>query len=629
VNTFTPSIDWSHELVHSAVWVMQTFVIAAVCVLAVLVLIGRFTEWGRQFWRVSGRYFTGRHSVPVWALLAVLLVSSILSVRISVLLSYQVNDLFTALQVAFQGDASANAGRQGFWSTMGVFAVLATCYVVRLLGDLYVTQRFQIRWRIWLSRRFIDDWLTDFAYFRGQFSRQPIDNPDQRIQQDIDIFTAGVGGQPNNPANHSGDTLLFGAVEAVLSVFSFGAILWRLSGPLTLAGITIPKALFWIVIAYVFVVTVIAFVIGRPLIRLSFVNELRNAGFRYALVRVRDGAAAIGLYRGENVERAVLTRRLSSVMDNYRHWLNRVVLFTGWNLSVGQAINPLPWLVQAQRLFARQVSFGDVWQSATAFGAIHDSLSFFRNAYDQFASYRAAIIRLDGLIDENSRAGAYTTVATATSADGGLEADGVEVRTPDGEALVRKLDFSLAPGETLLISGPSGIGKTVLLQSLAGLWPFVTGRVRLPSSRHDAMFVPQLPYLPLGDLRAALSYPLAQGELTDRQIQRAMAQVALSHLIIRLNEAPYWAKVLSVGEQQRIAFARILLSRPGAVFLDESTSAMDEGMELMLYELIRAELPNTIVVSVSHRSTLQHLHARHLELVGGGEWRLDALPTRS
>jgi putative ATP-binding cassette transporter len=193
---------------------------------------------------------------------------------------------------------------------MGVFAVLATCYVVRLLGDLYVTQRFQIRWRIWLSRRFIDDWLTDFAYFRGQFSRQPIDNPDQRIQQDIDIFTAGVGGQPNNPANHSGDTLLFGAVEAVLSVFSFGAILWRLSGPLTLAGITIPKALFWIVIAYVFVVTVIAFVIGRPLIRLSFVNELRNAGFRYALVRVRDGAAAIGLYRGENVERAVLTRRL-------------------------------------------------------------------------------------------------------------------------------------------------------------------------------------------------------------------------------------------------------------------------------------------------------------------------------
>ena len=627
MTTFRPSIDWSHEVFNSGVWVLEVFVLTAVCMLVVLVVIGWFTEWGRQFWRVSGEYFKGRQSLPVWALLAVLLVSSILSVRISVLLSYQVNDLFTALQVAFQGESSRMTGIHGFWTTMGVFAVLATCYVIRLLADLYVTQRFIMRWRIWLSRRFIDGWLGDFAYFRSQFSRQPIDNPDQRIQQDIDIFTAGVGGQANNPANHSGNTLLFGAVEAVLSVFSFGVILWRLSGPLTLAGFTIPKALFWIVIAYVFAVTIVAFVIGRPLIRLSFLNELRNAGFRYALVRVRDASAAIGLYRGENVERSLLTGRLLSVMDNYRNWLNRVVLFTGWNLSVGQAINPLPWLVQAQRLFAHQISFGDVWQSSTAFGAIHDSLSFFRNAYDQFASYRAAIIRLDGLVDENSRAGAFTAVTTVVSADGGLRVDGVEVRRPDGEPLVRSLDLSLDPGDALLISGRSGIGKTVLLQSLAGLWPFVSGRVHLPSRREDAMFVPQLPYIPLGDLRAAVSYPHADGELTDRQIQQAMVQVALSHLVIRLNEARDWAKALSVGEQQRIAFARILLSRPRAVFLDESTSAMDEGLELMLYELIRAELPDTILVSVSHRTTLEQFHGHQLELVGDGDWRLDRLTT--
>ncbi|MGX9792059.1 ABC transporter ATP-binding protein/permease [Mycobacterium sp. MMS18-G62] len=627
MTTFRPSIDWGNEFANSSVWVLEVFALTAVCLLVVLVMIGRFTEWGRQFWRVSGEYFKGTQSWPVWALLAVLLVSCIVSVRISVLLSYQVNDLFTALQVAFQGESSRMTGIHGFWVTMGVFAILATCYVVRLLADLYVTQRFIMRWRIWLSRRFIDDWLGDFAYFRSQFSRQPIDNPDQRIQQDIDIFTANVGGQPNNPANHSGNTLLFGAVEAVLSVFSFGVILWRLSGPLTFAGITIPKALFWIVIAYVVVVTIVAFVIGRPLIRLSFLNELRNATFRYALVRVRDASAAIGLYRGENVERSLLTGRLLSVMDNYRHWLNRVVLFTGWNLSVGQAINPLPWLVQAQRLFANQISFGDVWQSSTAFGSIHDSLSFFRNAYDQFASYRAAIIRLDGLVDENSRARAFTAVTTAVSEDGGLEVDGVEVRTPDGEPLVRSLDFSLDAGETLLISGPSGVGKTVLLQSLAGLWPFVSGRVQLPARREDTMFVPQLPYIPLGDLRAIVSYPHTAGELGDRQIQQAMVQVALSHLVIRLNEARDWGKVLSVGEQQRIAFARILLSRPRAVFLDESTSAMDEGLEMMLYELIRAELPDTILVSVSHRSTLERFHGRHLELVGDGDWRLGRLTT--
>jgi putative ATP-binding cassette transporter len=518
-------------------------------------------------------------------------------------------------------------GIQGFWSTMAVFAVLAVCAVLRYLVDLYVTQRFIMRWRIWLSRRFIDNRLGDSAYFRAQFSRRPIDNPEQRIQQDIDIFTTGVGGEANNPAYDSNNTLLFGAVEALLSAFSFGAILWQLSGPLTFGGVTLPRALFWIVITYVLAATIIAFVIGRPMIRLSYLNELRNASFRYAMVRLRDASAAIGLYRGEDAERKLLNGQLFAVMDNYRSWLNRMMLFIGWNFSVSQAINPLPYIVQAQRLFAQQISFGDVMQSGIAFGEIHNSLSFFRNAYDQFASYRAAVIRLDGLVNENSRARLFTQVTTTGSKDGTLEVDSVEVRTPEGEYLVRALDINLDPGDTLLISGPSGIGKTVLLQSLAGLWPFVSGRVRLPSGRQEAMFVPQLPYLPLGDLRAAVSYPHEEGAVGDRAIQQALVKVALSHLVIRLNDVRDWAKVLSVGEQQRIAFARVLLSKPRAVFLDESTSSLDEGLELMLYELIRAELPETIVVSVSHRSTVEQFHGRQLELVGGGEWRLDRLTT--
>jgi putative ATP-binding cassette transporter len=626
-----PSVDWNNELLNSTLWVLKAFGAAAVCVLIVLVLVGRFTEWGRQFWRITGEYFVGRASLPVWVTAAALLMSVVMSVRVSVLLSYYANDLFSALQFAFQGGGTSNealkeAGIAGFWKSMAIFAVLATLSAFRFLLDLYVTQRFVIRWRVWLTGRFVDDWLDGYAYFRGQLASKPVDNPDQRIQQDVDIVTA-ITGQQNSPAHGSERMLVFGAVESCLSVASFGSILWQLSGPLTLLGVTIPRALFWIVIVYVGAATVIAFWIGHPLIRLNFLNELRNASFRYAMTRLKDSASAIGLYRGEDVERHQLREKLSAIIANYRGWLSRMMWFVGWNFSVSQAINPLPFIVQAQRLFAQEISFGAVMQSATAFQAIHDSLSFFRYAYDSFAGYRAALMRLDGLLDANSRARVLPQLTTLHAPDAALRLEGVDVRTPDGKSLIQQLNVSLDPGDSLVIRGPSGSGKTVLLESLAGLWPYASGNVLFPVAGRETMFLSQLPYLPLGDLRAVASYPRREGSVSDEDIQHALLKAALPHLIIRIREVRDWGKMLSIGEQQRIAFARILVNRPKAVFLDESTSALDEGLELMLYEAVRTELPDSIIVSVSHRNTVEQHHELQLELLGGGEWRLERFAT--
>ena len=627
MENFKPSLDWAHEFVPSMLWILKTYAITAVLSLLVLVLLAKFTVWGRQYWRITGDYFKGRKSIGVWAWVAVLLLSTIISVRLDVLLSYYGNDLFTSLQVAFQGRGADNdemreSGIHGFWMSLIVFAILATIYISRVMLDIYLTQRFIIRWRMWLTDRVTCDWLDDRAYYRTRFTDSDIDNPDQRIQYDVDIFTAGVGSSPNTPMVGTSSTLLFGAINSLVTVVSFTVILWNLSGPLTAFGLTLGHALFWVVLIYVVFATIIAFWIGHPLIRLSFRNELTNAVFRYALVRLRDAAEAVGFYRGEDAERGLLRTKFAAIIANYRRFVNRTIALTGWNLSMSQIINPLPLVIQAPRLFKGQIDLGDVTQSSSAFGSIHDSLSFFSNAYDSFAAYRAAIIRLHGLVETNQAARELPTLTTVDSHDGSVELKRVEVRTPSGAQLVDPLDVRLEPGETLVITGRSGAGKTTLLRSLAQLWPYTSGTLCRPTEDHATMFLSQMPYVPLGDLRTVVSYPANSGEISDENLMRALSQVALSHLSNRLNDAQDWAKVLSPGEQQRIAFARVLLTRPRAVFLDESTSALDEGLEFALYDLVRTELPNTILVSVSHRHTVEQHHTRHLELLGEGEWRL-------
>ncbi len=624
---FEPSIDWSAAAIKSVWWLAKGWAIAAVCVLVVLVLLRFLTPWGRQFWRITGDYFAGRHAVRPWLQLATMLLLVLLSVRLTVLFSFQSKDMFTSLQTAFEGGAIGKesikqSGIHGFWMSLVHFSVLATIFIGRILIDIYLTQRFMISWRIWLTAHLTGDWLKGRAYYRDLFIDNTIDNPDQRIQQDVDIFTTGVGATPNIPSNETANTLLFGAVRAVVAVVSFAAILWDLSGPLDIFGFQLSRAMFWIVIVFVAVATGVAFRLGRPLIWLSFNNEKLNAAFRYALVRLRDAAEAVGFYRGEQVEQAQLTGRFNPVIANYRRFVRRTIVFNGWNWSVSQAIVPLPWVIQAPRLFAGQIAFGDVTQTATAFGEIHDSLSFFRNQYDAFAAFRAAIIRLHGLVDANAKGRDLPAVLTRPTDDGSVEFDGVEVRTPDGDPLVDSLDVRLESGQSLVITGQSGAGKTTLLRSLAELWPYASGTLRCPEGDNATMFLSQLPYVPLGDLRTVICYPNAPTDISDETLRSTLSRVALTPLSDRLDEMRDWAKVLSPGEQQRIAFARILLTKPKAVFLDESTSALDEGLEHALYQLLHNELPQCVVVSVSHRPAVETFHDRQLELLGGGPWRL-------
>jgi putative ATP-binding cassette transporter len=624
---FTPSLDWGSELVTSLLWIAKAWAMAALGTLVVVLLLGKYTTWGRQFWRVTGAYFTGPGCLKVWLWLGALLLSVISGVRLDVLFSYQGNDMMTGAQVAVQGlsggdETVAQSGRDGFWDALWMFAFLATIHVARVMLDLFMMQRFMLAWRAWLTGRLTEDWLDGKAYYRSRFIDDTIDNPDQRIQADIDIFTTNVGPLPNTPNNTSGATLLFGAISAIVSVISFTQILWDLSGDLEFFGFTVPRAMFVIAFLYVLFATIIAFWIGRPIIRLSFDNEKYNAIFRYALVRLRDASESVAFYRGEVAERVQLRKRFDPIVSNYQRFINRSVGFYGWNLTMSQIINPLPWIIQAPRLFSGNIQLGDVSQTGSAFGSIQTSLSFFRNSYDAFAGWRASIIRLHGLVVANEEGRALPELTVEPSRHCMIEMKSIDVRTPADEPLIDDLNLELNPGDTLIITGQSGTGKTTLLRSLAQLWPYTTGTLRCPDGINETMFLSQMPYVPLGDLRAVVSYPKGPDVLSDAELRAALDKVSLPQCARRLAEVADWAKVLSPGEQQRIAFARVLLTKPKVVFFDEATSALDEGLEYSMYDLVRRELSETILISVTHRSTVGQHHEQHLRLLGGGEWIL-------
>lgn len=592
-------MDWHNALQESLVWLaiasLITFIGFGLCA----TLLVRFTRWGQQFWQIAGPYLSPKRSWRPLLVFSLLLLLTLFAVRLNVLFSFWYNGFYSALQ---------GLDQPAFWSLLGVFAVLAIIHVLRALFTYWVTQTFSIRLRTWLTDRLTHDWTDGDAYYRGQFLQQPVDNPDQRVEQDVNAFVTGSV------------TLSLGAVSALVSLVAFTAILWGLSAPLTVAGVEVPRAMVFAVYVYVLIATWIAFRLGKPLIRLNFLNEKLTANFRYALMRLREYAENVAFYQGSAIERGTLLGRFAALISNVWAMVYRSLKFDGFNLAVSQVAVVFPFILQAPRFFSGAIKLGDVMQTSQAFGQVQDSLSFFRESYDAFAQYRATLVRLSGFLDANRQARALPHVQRTRQADA-LAIRGLQVQRPDGQPLLSDFSLDLTPGQSLLIKGPSGCGKTTLLRAIAGLWPYAAGEVRAPGGT-EALFLSQRPYLPLGTLRTAVAYPATGALNDDERLADALRQVNLGHLADKLDITNDWSRILSIGEQQRLAFARVLFNQPRIVFLDESTSAMDEGLEHALYSLMRERMKDSMLVSVGHRATLNGFHSHQLVLDGKGAWVL-------
>ena len=593
-------MDWSLELTQSLIWLGQAFLVSLLGLTCAGMVLGRYTNWGRQIHRLTVDFFKLPHGFMPLIWLALIVFMTLFGVRVNVLFSFWHNGFYTAMQ---------NLDARAFWFMVLVFVSLAGILVLHALLNTYLQQAFQIHWRVWLTNSLVERWLANQSYYRSEFVPESADNPDQRIQQDVESFI------------NTSMRLSVGLLGAAVSLVAFSIILWNLSGSLVLLGFEIPRAMIFIVYLYVIVATVFALKIGRPLIQLNYLNEQFNANFRYAMIRLLEYGESIAFYRGEAVERKNLLARFGDVTRNMWAIVFRSLKFQGFNVAVTQAAIVFPFMVQAPRLLSREITLGDVMQSTQAFGQVETSLSFFRNSYDIFAGYRAVINRLTDFLDLMDA----TDQLPSIDIEAGTEQLVVEhliVRSPGKTLLVDDLNFTLGKGDSLLIRGASGIGKTTMLRALAGLWPYGDGKLIRPIEP-QSLFLPQKPYLPLGTLRAALSYP----SLTPANGNTAsvLKQCQLGHLFDRLDEDDDWSRILSLGEQQRLGIARVLLSRPQVVFLDEASSAMDESLEYSMYQLLRESLPDAILVSVGHRSSLLEFHHQELQLLGDGLWQLQAL----
>lgn len=591
-------MDYGQEAITSLLWILKTLAITAIAFSFGIFLLVRFTHWGKQFWQFAGGYLSPKRSVKPLLFFLLIVALTLVSVRIGLVHSEWYNNMYTSLQ---------EFNQPVFWQQMGLFCVIAASSVSTALVSYYIEQRFVIGWITWLNDELANKWMANRAYYKTQYLSANLDNPDQRIQQDVQSYVKTTL------------SLSTGVIDAVTSMISYTILLWGLAGPMMVLGVEIPHMMVFLVFAYVIFTTLIAFWLGRPLISLNFANERLNANYRYSLIRIKEYAESIAFYAGEKVEQNQLYRQFRAVIKNMWDIVFRTLKFSGFNLIVSQVSVVFPLLIQVGRYFEKQIKLGDLMQTLQVFGKLHANLSFFRNTYDNFAGYKATLDRLTGFTYAVEMANKETeTDIQAHESD--VIFEHLSIKNPFGRTLIEDLNLTLPKGSSLLIQGNSGVGKTTLLRAAAGLWSYSVGSVYCPID--SQLFLSQKPYLPQGNLFTALAYPKNVEEIDRTLAEEILYSVQLGHLVERLDQDQDWTRILSLGEQQRLAFARLLLHKPKVAFLDEATASMDEGLEDSMYRLLKTSLPDLTIVSVGHRSTLKAFHQQQLHILGNGEWQL-------